>query len=97
MYEHDRSASKGVMTVHPEHSFVFKHVGNDTDSEQRQRQAMLGCTHAHKLFDLVTSRISRKAECEAARRISDYHLPLLDDLKSLVPSGVEVYRMADLA
>ena len=65
MYEHDRSASKGIMTVHPDHSFVFKHVGNDTNPEQRQRQAMLGCTHAHKLFDLVTSRISRKAECES--------------------------------
>ena len=96
MYEHDRSASKGIMTVHPDHSFVFKHVGNDTDSEQRQRQAMLGCTHAHKLFDLVTSRISRKPECEAGRRISDYHLPVLDDLKTLVPSGVEVHCMADL-
>jgi CRISPR-associated protein Csd2 len=97
MYEHDRSASKGVMTVHPDHSFVFKHVGNDTNSEQRQRQAMLGCTHAHKLFDLVTSRISRKRECEAARRISDYHLPVLDELSPHVPSGVEVHRMADLA
>jgi CRISPR-associated protein Csd2 len=97
MYEHDRSASKGIMTVHPDHSFVFKHVGNDTNLEQRQRQAMLGCTHAHKLFDLVTSRISRNPECEAARHIADYHLPVLDDLKPQVPSGVEVHRMADLA
>ena len=54
-------------------------------------------THAHKLFDLVTSRISRKPECDAARRISDYHLPVLDDLTPHVPSGVEVHRMADLA
>jgi len=72
-------------------------VGNDTDLEQRQRQAMLGCTHAHKLFDLVTSRISRMPECDAARRISDYKLPVLADLIALVPSGVEVHRMADLA
>jgi CRISPR-associated protein Csd2 len=97
MYEHDRSASKGIMTVHPDHSFVFKHVGNDTDLEQRERQAMLGCSHAHKLFDLVTSRISRRPECDAARRISDYHLPLLADLSPHVPSGVEVHRMADMA
>jgi CRISPR-associated protein Csd2 len=96
MYEHDRSASKGVMTVHPDHSFVFKHVGNDTNLEQRERQAMLGCTHAHKLFDLVTSRINRKPECDVARHISDYHLPLAKDLTPL-PSGVEVYSMADLA
>jgi len=97
MYEHDRSASKGVMTVHPDHSFVFKHVGNDTNPEQRERQAMLGCSHAHKLFDLVISRISRKTECDAGRRISDYNLPALEDLTPLVPSGVEVHRMADLA
>jgi CRISPR-associated protein Csd2 len=97
MYEHDRSASKGIMTVHPDHSFVFKHVGNDTDEAQRQRQAMLGCSHAHKLFDLVTSRISRKADCDAARQISDYHLPHVEELKALMPRGVEVYKMADLA
>jgi CRISPR-associated protein Csd2 len=96
MYEHDRSASKGIMTVHPNHSFVFKHVGNDTDLEQRERQAMLGCTHAHKLFDLVTSRIKRKSECDVARRISDYNLPSVADLTPLVPSGVEVHCMADL-
>jgi CRISPR-associated protein Csd2 len=96
MYEHDRSASKGIMTVHPDHSFVFKHVGNDTNEEQREHQAMLGCSHAHKLFDLVTSRIKRKPECDVARSISDYDLPSLDDLTPLVPSGVEVHRMADL-
>jgi CRISPR-associated protein Csd2 len=97
MYEHDRSASKGIMTVHPEHSFVFKHVGNDTDAAQRQRQAMLGCSHAHKLFDLVTSRIRRKAECDSARGISDYDLPQVEELKPLMPSGVEIHKMADLA
>lgn len=97
MYEHDRSASKGIMTVHPEHSFVFKHVGNDTDLKQRERQAILGCSHAHKLFDLVTSRISRKPECDSARRISDYNLPVIADLQPHLPSGVEVHLMADLA
>ena len=42
MYEHDRSASKGVMTVRPP-IYVFKHIGTDTNAEQRQSQAMLGC------------------------------------------------------
>lgn len=97
MYEHDRSASKGIMTVHPDYSFVFKHVGNDTDLIQRERQAMLGCSHAHKLFDLVTSRIRRKADCEVARHISDYHLPEIAELRALMPSGVEIHKMADLA
>jgi hypothetical protein len=58
---------------------------------------MLGCSHAHKLFDLVTSRIQRKAECDTARRISDYHLPEVMELKALMPSGVEIHKMADLA
>lgn len=97
MYEHDRSASKGIMTVHPQYSFVFKHVGNDSDEKQRERQAMLGCSHAHKLFDLVTSKISRKPECDAARQITDYHLPGIEDIRPFLPSGVEVHLMADLA
>ncbi len=42
MYEHDRSASKGVMTVRAP-LYVFKHVGTDTDAEQRKTQGMLGC------------------------------------------------------
>ena len=42
MYEHDRSASKGIMTVRSP-IYVFKHVGTDTNAEQRQSQAMLGC------------------------------------------------------
>lgn len=31
MYEHDRSSSKGIMTVHRNASFVFKHVETDSD------------------------------------------------------------------
>lgn len=77
MYEHDRSASKGIMTVHPDYSFVFKHVGNDTDLIQRERQAKLGCSHAHKLFDLVTSRIQRNADCDAGP--AHFRLPFAGD------------------
>ncbi|MBI4676545.1 MAG: type I-C CRISPR-associated protein Cas7/Csd2 [Elusimicrobia bacterium] len=54
MYEHDRSASKGVMSCRG--LFVFKHVGTDGNAEQRQRQAMLGCAPAHRLFDMVQVR-----------------------------------------
>jgi CRISPR-associated protein Csd2 len=53
MYEHDRSASKGVMTVRPP-IYVFKHVGTDKGTgEQRKRQAMLGCCPAQVLFEDV--------------------------------------------
>lgn len=94
MYEHDRSSSKGIMTVHPEHTFVFKHVGTDTDQEQRTRQAKLGCAAAHKLFNLVESRIRHVM---TPRSIKDYaSLPTPQDIRSDLPAGVEVYGMSDL-
>ena len=41
MYEHDHSASKGEMAV-VSPLILFKHVGTDTDEQQRIRQAKLG-------------------------------------------------------
>lgn len=94
MYEHDRSASKGLMTVHPEYAFVFKHVGTDSDEKQRVQQARLGCAHAHKLFDIVESKIPHR---EAARSIAEYApLPTIDQLRAECPKGVEAHLMADL-
>jgi CRISPR-associated protein Csd2 len=95
MYEHDRSASKGLMTVHPKYAFVFKHVGTDSDGNQRAQQAKLGCAHAHKLFNLVESKIPHR---EAARSIADYEpLPEIDQVRKECPEGVEARLMADLA
>lgn len=94
MYEHDRSSSKGLMTVHPEYTFVFKHVGTDSNAEQRARQAKLGCAPAHKLFDLVESKVPN---VDAPRSIKDYgDLPTAESVRSELPSGVEVYSMAEL-
>jgi len=94
MYEHDRSSSKGLMTVHPEYTFVFKHVGTDTNEEQRARQAKLGCAPAHKLFDLVESKIPNIA---TSRSIKDYgDLPTPESIRSELPPGIEVYGMPDL-
>lgn len=87
MYEHDRSASKGLMTVRD--LFVFKHVGNDTDAEQRKRQAMLGCAPAQILFEKVI-KVSKKQGVEAPRKYADYHIEVvLDD----VPDGVELLHL----
>jgi len=58
MWDHDRSASKGVMACRG--LYVFKHVGTDSDESQRVRQAMLGCAPAHRLLDFSTP--SRKLE-----------------------------------
>jgi len=97
MFEHDRSSSKGLMTVHPEYAFLFKHVGTDSNPEQRRSQAMLGCAPAHKLFELVESRIRRKDGVSVPRSISDYAFPSLDDIRSQLPPGVEVHLMRDFA
>ena len=83
MYEHDRSASKGEMAV-VSPLIVFKHVGTDTDEDQRTRQARLGCAPAHKLFDLV--HVQKKAEVETPRSYRDYDAWI--DLEHL-PKGVQ--------
>lgn len=71
MYEHDRSASKGLMSCQ-EPIFVFKHVGTDTNDAQRAQQAKLGCAPAHKLFELV--QIRKREGVEAPRKFSDYEV-----------------------
>lgn len=96
MFEHDRSASKGLMTVHPDWAFAFRHVGTDSNLEQRKAEAKLGCAHAHRLFSLVTDVIRCKEGIEAPRSISDYVLPTLDQIRAGLPPGVEVHRIADL-
>jgi len=83
MYEHDRSASKGLMSVR-EPIFVFKHVGTDTDEKQRMKQAMLGCAPAHKLFDLI--EIKKKEGVDAPRSFRDYTVAFH---KSALPKGVQ--------
>ncbi|AFM23521.1 type I-C CRISPR-associated protein Cas7/Csd2 [Desulfomonile tiedjei] len=84
MFEHDRSASKGIMSVR-EPIVVFKHIGTDTNSDQRKQQAKLGCAPAHKLFDLIDVR--KRDEVEVPRSFSDYRV-LFD--KSKLPKGVQV-------
>jgi CRISPR-associated protein Csd2 len=83
MYEHDRSASKGEMSM--QRILVWKHVGTDSDAEQRRRQAKLGCAPAHKLFDLVT--VTPRDPSKPARRFADY---LLAIDREAVPAGVEL-------
>jgi CRISPR-associated protein Csd2 len=96
MYEHDRSSSKGIMTVHPEYAFCFRHAGTDTNLEQRTREAKLGCAPAHRLFSLVTDGIRRKSGVESARSIKDYELPSLEAIRTACPAGVEAHRLVDL-
>ncbi|RMF97615.1 MAG: type I-C CRISPR-associated protein Cas7/Csd2 [Planctomycetota bacterium] len=90
MYEHDRSSSKGVMTVRRP-IFVAKHVGTDSDEAQRERQAMLGCAPAQVLFEDVVE-IRRKDGVETPRSFADYEVIVHEDK---VPAGVELLRLPD--
>lgn len=92
MYDHDRSASKGLMASR--RLLVFKHVGTDGDTEQRKRQAMLGCAPAHRLLDwsddpargnIVT--IQRRNPGAPPRSFSDYEV-MVD--ASHLPAGVQL-------
>jgi CRISPR-associated protein Csd2 len=94
MFEHDRSNSKGVMTVHPEYTFVFKHVGTDTNEEQRRRQAKLGCAPAHKLFDLVEGRMPHIRTPRSIKNYGDLHTAT--SIEGELPEGIEVYQMDQL-
>ena len=84
MYDHDRSASKGMMSCRG--LYVFKHVGTDSDPKQRERQAMLGCAPAHKLLD-AGKIISIAKNTETPRCFSDYDVSVD---KTQLPEGVEL-------
>ncbi len=85
MYDHDRSASKGMMSCRG--LYVFKHVGTDTDPNQRVKQAMLGCAPAHKLLDKgAIIDIVRKSTA-SPRTFADYEVVVHRDR---LPAGVEL-------
>ena len=87
MYDHDRSASKGMMSCRG--LYIFKHVGKDINNpEQRKKEAMLGCAPAHKLLDLGSIiSIQKKDGIEAPRKFSDYKININE---ANLPNGVEL-------
>lgn len=86
MYEHDRSASKGTMTVR-QPLFVFKHVGTDSDATQRTRQAMLGCAPAQVLFEDI---VKVEKNTSVPRSLADYNVTVDE---SRLPTGVELLKL----
>jgi CRISPR-associated protein Csd2 len=88
MYEHDRSASKGIMTTRK--VYALKHIGTDDGSpEQRARQAKLGCCPAQVLFeDAVTVKL--KDGIKFPRKFSDYEV---SPNKNVLPVGVELLEI----
>jgi CRISPR-associated protein Csd2 len=94
MYDHDHSASKGAMACRG--LFVFKHVGTDSDPEQRRRQAMLGCAPAHRLVDgnriveVVSASTSPRGIQDYSVRVHRYRVPAGVELVTKVePDGIE--------
>jgi CRISPR-associated protein Csd2 len=84
MYDHDRSASKGIMSVH-EPILVFQHTGTDTNDTQRAQQAKLGCAPAHKLFGLI--KIDKKEGAVVPRSFNDYTTSIA---LSKLPKGIRM-------
>ncbi|EQD61769.1 CRISPR-associated Csd2 family protein [mine drainage metagenome] len=95
MWDHDRSASKGVMACRG--LYVFKHVGTDSDESQRVRQAMLGCAPAQRLLDfsMPTRKIDnaiveithREGLSSSPRTFADYVVTVH---RGRLPKGVEL-------
>lgn len=86
MYDHDRSASKGMMSCRG--LYIFKHIGTDSDLEQRKKQAMLGCAPAHKLLDLGgIIDIKKREGVETPRKFADYEVTVNKDR---LPDGIEL-------
>lgn len=97
MYDHDRSASKGMMSCRG--LYVFKHVGTDPIQEQRVRQAMLGCAPAHALLDLGkvvdvcrNENTMSADKAIAPRKFAHYSVKVIKDR---VPAGVELWKCDD--
>jgi len=96
MWDHDRSASKGMMSCRG--LYVFKHVGTDSDQAQRVRQAMLGCAPAHRLLDFSTHKRDvsntivevKKTIDGSPRAFSDYSVTIHKDR---LPAGVELIEL----
>jgi CRISPR-associated protein Csd2 len=89
MYEHDRSASKGMMSARG--LYVFKHVGTDSDPAQRQRQAKLGCAPAHKLLEMgEVIEVHKRDGVGSPRKFGDYNVAVNKDR---VPNGVELMTL----
>lgn len=89
MFDHDRSSSKGMMSARK--LIVFKHVGTDTDPNQRANQAKLGCAPAWQLLELGRIvGIQLKEGAGSPRRFEDYVVSIHRDR---VPPGVDLIEM----
>jgi CRISPR-associated protein Csd2 len=91
MFDHDQSAARAEMTVRA--IYDFEHVGTQhpNNGGQNNREARLGCYHAHKLFAEIKVEL-RKGK-EFPEKFEDYEIT--DGwTKEKVP-GVKLNRLLD--
>lgn len=89
MFDHDRSASRGEMIIRG--IYDFEHVGTQCENNptQNRREARLGCSHAHKLFEGI--QVNLKEGKEFPESFNDYEVTCSWDNNQL-PNGVKLHK-----
>jgi len=74
LFDHDRSSARGDMVVRG--VLDFEHVGKQAEAnpDQSRREAMLGCAHAHELFETVEVKL--KAPGTMPQDFGDYDVKI---------------------
>lgn len=93
MFEHDHSAARGEMIVRG--LYDFEHVGTQPEGNpQNEREAKLGCAHAHVLFEGIKVQLKPekpgKPEKEFPQSFDDYDVVNLWE-KNPLPAGVRLH------
>lgn len=94
MFEHDRSAARGEMIVRG--LFDFEHCGTQhpNNAEQNKREALLGCAHAHKLFEGIRVNLSdaaKAADKTFPESFADYAVTC-EWTEGNLPKGIRLHR-----
>jgi len=78
LFSNDQSAARAEMNVRA--IYDFEHVGtqNGNSAHQNRREAMLGCAHAHKLFEKVTFKRKTDANGRTFPASFDDYTPIDD-------------------
>jgi CRISPR-associated protein Csd2 len=93
MFTHDRSAARGEMVVRG--VYDFEHVGSQhtNNAAQNQKEARLGCYHAHKLFEGI--QVNLKPDRTFPESFEDYKVDCQWSDETL-PLGVALHLRHDL-
>jgi len=93
MFDHDRSASKGIMSTR--RLIVFKHVG-DTPEKSK-----LGVAHAHRLLDIDTDQLPNDGAIvsirldEGIKHPRSYEQYTVSVNNDNIPDGIELFEPGD--